>query len=120
MPPPPSRLENLAWSPNLSPDWLRAYIRREMTRRLGPETSDGRVQATCSECGSLYGVSERSRRRHAAGDLVPRCESCRSPALEPDAQDRKWANERLDDLARAVAALRLARVLGQLLAKLSC
>ena len=51
MAPPPSRLENLAWSLNLSPDWLRAYIRREMTRRLGPETSDGRVQATCSGAG---------------------------------------------------------------------
>ena len=96
----------------------KSRVEPESVARLAPRIHPTRDDATTRpgderwprpghvlECGSLYGVSERSRRRHAAGDLVPRCESCRSPALEPDAQDRKWADERLDDLARAVAAL---------------
>ena len=96
------------WSIDEKAEWFRAYLRREIARRLRDEASfaDGRVPIICAECGDLYGVSERSRRRLAANGATPRCESCRNPTPEPDERDRRWADERIGDLAAAVDALR--------------
>ena len=51
-----------------------------------------------------YDVTQRSRRAILKGNWVPLCTTCRLPA--PGEPERQWADERIDELARAVAALR--------------
>ena len=99
-PPPLTRLERHArtldlpagWSIDERANWFRAYLRREIARRLREEAgfAESRVPVVCSECGGVFSISERSRRRNGS---TPRCETCR-------------VDERIRDLAGAVEALR--------------
>ena len=86
--------------------WVESWnLHREIARRLRDETSANRTELVCTECCERYDISSRSRRRNLANGSPPKWESCRHPAPEPDAADRRWANAHLDDLARAVAAM---------------
>ena len=49
-------------------DWIRAYLRREIERRLRAETNghENFVQIACAKCGDLYTVGWRTPQRMAS------------------------------------------------------